>query len=82
VLVALADLEPGAPAIVRRISEVAEHEAPALLSMLAEHLIHEGSEVRVISSGVAPDELALSVGEEPFSLSLEAARLIWVEPLN
>ncbi len=79
VLVALADLEPGTPAIVRRISEVAEHDAPALLSMLAEHLIHEGSEVRVTPSEVAPDEVALSVGGEPFSLSLEAARLIWVE---
>jgi DtxR family Mn-dependent transcriptional regulator len=82
VLVALADLEPGTPAIVRRISEVAEHDAPALLSMLAEHLIHEGSEVRVTPSDVAPNEVALSVGGEPFSLSLEAARLIWVEALN
>jgi DtxR family Mn-dependent transcriptional regulator len=79
VLIALADLEPGTPAIVRRISEVAEHDAPALLSMLAEHLIHEGSEVRVAPSAVAPDEVALSVGGEPFSLSLDAARLIWVE---
>jgi DtxR family Mn-dependent transcriptional regulator len=82
VLVALADLEAGTPAIVRRISEVAEHDAPALLSMLAEHLIHEGSEVRVTPSDVAPDEVALSVGGEPFSLSLEAARLIWVEALS
>lgn len=79
VLIALADLEPGTPAIVRRISEVAEHDAPALLSMLAEHLIHEGSEVRVTPSTVAPDEVALSVGGEPFSLSLDAAKLIWVE---
>lgn len=82
VLVALADLETGTPAIVRRISEVAEHEAPALLSMLAEHSIHEGSEVRVTQFDVAPDEVALSVGGEPFSLSLEAARLIWVEALS
>lgn len=82
VLVALADLEPGTPAIVRRISEVAEHEAPALLSMLAEHSIHDGSEVRVIASDVGPDEVALTVAGEPFSLSLEAARLIWVEALS
>jgi DtxR family transcriptional regulator, Mn-dependent transcriptional regulator len=82
VLVALADLETGTPATVRRISEVAEHEAPALLSMLAEHSIHEGSEVRVTPSDVALDEVALSVDGEPFSLSLEAAALIWVEALN
>ncbi|MGA7834463.1 MAG: metal-dependent transcriptional regulator [Acidimicrobiales bacterium] len=78
-LVALADLEPGTPAIVRRISEVAEHEAPALLSMLAEHAIHEGSEVRLIDSDVATGEVGLTVAGESFSLSLEAARLIWVE---
>jgi DtxR family Mn-dependent transcriptional regulator len=81
VLVALADLEPGTPATVRRISEVAEHEAPALLSMLAEHAIHEGSEVRVIESNVGPNDVALRVAGEDLTLSLEAARLIWVETI-
>jgi DtxR family Mn-dependent transcriptional regulator len=80
-LVALADLEPGIPATVRRISEVAEHEAPALLSMLAQHAIHEGSEVRVIESPVGPNEVALSVAGEDLTLSLEAARLIWVQTI-
>jgi DtxR family Mn-dependent transcriptional regulator len=80
-LVALADLEPGTPATVRRISEVAEHEAPALLSMLAEHAIHEGSEVRVIESNVGPNDVALRVAGEDLTLSLEAARLIWVETI-
>ncbi len=81
VLVALADLEPGIPATVRRISEVAEHEAPALLSMLAEHAIHEGSEVRVIGSNVGLNEVALTVAGEDLKLSLEAARLIWVQTI-
>jgi DtxR family Mn-dependent transcriptional regulator len=81
VLVALADLEPGTPATVRRISEVAEHEAPALLSMLAEHAIHEGSEVRVIELNVGPGEVALTVAGEDLTLSLEAARLIWVQTI-
>jgi DtxR family transcriptional regulator, Mn-dependent transcriptional regulator len=79
VLVALADLEPGIPATVRRISEVAEHEAPALLAMLAEHGIHEGSEVRVVESNVGPSDLGLSVAGEELTLSLGAAQLIWVE---
>lgn len=79
VLVALADLEPGTSATVRRISEVAEHDAPALLSMLAEHAIHEGSEVTVATSDVGPGEVALSVRGEPFTLALDAAQLIWVE---
>jgi DtxR family Mn-dependent transcriptional regulator len=79
VLVALADLEPGTQATVRRISEVAEHDAPALLSMLAQHHIHEGSDVTVIESDVGPLEVALTVRGEPLTLSLEAAQLIWVE---
>jgi DtxR family transcriptional regulator, Mn-dependent transcriptional regulator len=81
VLVAVADLEPGIPATVRRISEVAEHEAPALLAMLAEHGIHEGSEVRVVESNVGPNDLALSVAGEELTLSLGAAQLIWVETI-
>ena len=79
VLVALADLEPGTPATVRRISEVAEHDAPALLSMLADHSIHEGSEVTVAPADVGPGEVALVVRGEPFTLALDAAQLIWVE---
>jgi DtxR family Mn-dependent transcriptional regulator len=81
VLVALADLEPETPALVRRISEVAEHEAPALLSMLAQHSIHWGSEVRVIESDVGPNEVSLVVAGTELTLSLDAARLIWVQTL-
>lgn len=81
VLVAVADLEPGVPATVRRISEVAEHEAPALLAMLAEHGIHEGSEVHVVESNVGPNDVALSVAGEELTLSLGAAQLIWVETI-
>ncbi len=81
VLVALADLEPDVPATVRRISEVAEHEAPALLAMLAQHGIHEGSEVRVVESNVGPNDVALSVAGEELTLSLGAAQLIWVETI-
>ncbi|MHB8380388.1 MAG: metal-dependent transcriptional regulator [Acidimicrobiales bacterium] len=79
VLIALADLEPEVPATVRRISEVAEHEAPALLSMLAEHAIKEGSEVKVVASGSGNHDVALVVADVPLTLSREAAQLIWVE---
>jgi len=79
VLTALADLELGIAATVRRISEVAEHEAPALLSMLAEHAIKEGSEVMVAASELGSHDVALVVAGEPLALSVEAARLIWVE---
>jgi DtxR family Mn-dependent transcriptional regulator len=78
-LVALADLEPGTPGFIRRISEVAEHEAPALLLMLAEHSIKEGTEVNVSDASLALDEVAITIAGAPLTLSMEAARLIWVE---
>jgi len=54
------------------------HEAPALLAMLAEHGIHEGSEVSVGSPTSDERPGALVAGEE-LTLSLGAAQLIWVE---
>lgn len=81
VLVALADLEPGTPGFIRRISEVAEHEAPALLLMLAEHSIKEGTEVSVCDARLALDEVDITIAGGPLTLSIEAAKLIWVEAL-
>ncbi len=78
-LVALADLEPGTPAIIRRISEIAEHEARSLLLMLAEHAIAEGSEVWVIDAKPGPEDIAIRMAGRSLTLSLEAARLIWVD---
>lgn len=78
-LIALADLEPGTPAIIRRISEIAEHEARALLAQLAEHAIREGSEVSVTDAELGPSDIAVRVAGETLTLPLEAARLIWVE---
>jgi DtxR family Mn-dependent transcriptional regulator len=79
VLIALADLEPGTPGTIRRISEVAEHEARALLLMLAEHHIHEGSEVAVTETDLGPNDVEIVIGGKPLALSIEAARLIWVD---
>jgi DtxR family transcriptional regulator, Mn-dependent transcriptional regulator len=78
-LVALADLLPGSAATVRRISEVAEHEAPALLAMLADHAIREGSEVNVAGSNGVIGDVAITVAGKPLTLSVKAAQLIWVE---
>lgn len=78
-LIALADLEPGTPATIRRISEVAEHEARALLLMLATHDIHEGSLVEVTETELGPSQVEIVIGAKPLTLSIEAARLIWVD---
>lgn len=78
-LVALAELEPRTLATIRRISEVAEHEARMLLSTLAEHAIKEGSEVAVSQMNLEADEVKVVIGGRPLMLTSAAARLIWVE---
>jgi DtxR family Mn-dependent transcriptional regulator len=78
-LIALADLAPGTVATIRRISEVAEHEARALLLMLAEHDIHEGSEVVVTETELGPGDVEILIEGKSLTLSIEAAGLIWVE---
>lgn len=78
-LLSLAELDRGVVAPIRRISEVAEHEARTLLTTLADHGVKEGTAVEV--TRVAPDGTSLSVrcGERTFELPLAAAQWIWVE---
>jgi DtxR family Mn-dependent transcriptional regulator len=80
-LTSLANLEPGVAARVRRISEVAEHEARALLTMLSEYGIAEGSEVEVLE---APSDGQVSVrgGTRTFVMPVASTRWIWVERLG
>jgi DtxR family Mn-dependent transcriptional regulator len=60
-LVRLDRLPPGAPARVVRISEVAEHEAPQLLSSLHDLGVTPGRRVEVRPGGPAP----AAAGREP-----------------
>ena len=79
-LVALADLRPGDPAAVRRISEIIEHESFELLRALAAAGVRTGVEVTVEPRGNG-DEITLAVGGRQHAISLapETARMIWVE---
>lgn len=78
-LVALADLGRGTTAVVRRISEVAEHEAPTLLTTLASHRISEGTTVAVESVAEDGEAMTVRVGEGTFELARAAAGSVWVE---
>ncbi len=78
-LIPLADLEPDTPARVRRISEVAEHEARSLLLMLAEHAVSEGSQISVVQTKLGPGDIAIRIDGECVALAVTAAQLIWVE---
>jgi DtxR family Mn-dependent transcriptional regulator len=77
-LVALHDVGTGVPTRVRRISEVAEHEARPLLTLLADHGIAEGTEVEVVAR--SGDAVEVRSGARSFALPASAARWIWVEP--
>jgi DtxR family Mn-dependent transcriptional regulator len=79
-LVALADLEPGATATVRRISEVAEHDAPQVLRQLESFGLVPGADVTIGDGGPGLGAIAVHVGDETVALGLDVAQLVWAEP--
>jgi DtxR family transcriptional regulator, Mn-dependent transcriptional regulator len=78
-LVSLADLEVGAPARVRRISEVAEHEGQILLQLLASYDIGEGCAVAVRARDSGQYAIAILDRDTTVELPVSAAAAIWVE---
>jgi len=79
-LMRLADLPPGEPAAVRRISEIIEHEAFQLLRELGAAGVRTGV---VVTVDCDERSVTLRVGPDyghPVRLAESAARLIWVEP--
>ena len=78
-LVRLDRLRSDEPAVVSRISEVAEHDAPQLLSLLHELGITPGRTVALRSSG-AP--LVVDVEGRQVEIDGGAARAVWVSPLG
>ena len=78
-LVALADLEPGATATVRRISEVAEHDAPQVLRQLESFGLVPGADGDDRRRGPGLGAIAVIVGGETVALGLDVARLVWAE---
>lgn len=79
-LLSLAELPPGDKARVRRISEVAEHDAPDLLRRLDSHGLVTGAEVVVAPDHSSDDALTVDMGDRTMALGISTARLIWVEP--
>ncbi|MGZ8606805.1 MAG: metal-dependent transcriptional regulator [Actinomycetota bacterium] len=79
-LVSLADLEPDTPAFVRRISEVAEHDAPDLLRLLHDSGVEIGTRVQVTGGRNTTGAISLRTGRRTIAFGTEVARSIWVEP--
>jgi DtxR family Mn-dependent transcriptional regulator len=79
-LIALADLEPGTPATVQRVSEVAEHDAPDLLRELDAYGLVTGARITVTDADRSVQAVPVEVGGKTRPIGTEVARLIWVEP--
>jgi DtxR family Mn-dependent transcriptional regulator len=78
-LIALADLARGDSARVRRISEVAEHDAPDLLELLGRNGLVTGAVVSIADDGSSDDAVTVEIGGKAMALGTATARLIWVE---
>jgi DtxR family transcriptional regulator, Mn-dependent transcriptional regulator len=79
-LVPLADLEPGVPATVQRVSEVAEHDAPELLRELDAYGLVTGARITVTDADRSVQAVPVEVGGKTRPIGAGVARLIWVEP--
>jgi DtxR family Mn-dependent transcriptional regulator len=78
-LVALADLPPHTPAHVRRVSEVAEHDAPQLLRQLLSYGLVTGAAVNVADVHDSIGAVPVEIGGRTMALGTKVAGLIWVE---
>jgi DtxR family Mn-dependent transcriptional regulator len=79
-LIALADLVPGTPATVQRVSEVAEHDAPDLLRELDAYGLVTGARITVTDADRSVQAVPVEVGGKTRPIGTGVARLIWVEP--
>jgi DtxR family Mn-dependent transcriptional regulator len=79
-LIALSDLDHGVPARVRRISEVAEHDAPDLLRELDAYGLVTGARIVVAQADASVQAIPVEVEGKTRPIGTAIARLIWVEP--
>jgi DtxR family transcriptional regulator, Mn-dependent transcriptional regulator len=78
--VRLANLKPGARAVVSRVSEVAEREAPLLLAYLHERTLVPGREIALLEVDGVGGTLRIKAAEHEVTLSRDTAGKLWVVP--
>jgi DtxR family Mn-dependent transcriptional regulator len=76
---ALRDLAPGTRSVVRRVSEVAEHDAPQMLRFLGDSGLHLGAEVEATEHNPGAGTVIVRVGDKLVAMSLDVAGKIWVD---
>ncbi|MDA1004039.1 MAG: metal-dependent transcriptional regulator [Chloroflexi bacterium] len=75
---ALSTLSTGDCAPLLRISEVAEHEVPDLLSFLGEHGFALGREIQVLEVSRGAGTVTVRVNGSAVAMSMEVAGKVWV----
>ena len=78
--VRLATLESGTRASVSRVSEVAEREAPTLLTYLHERGLTPGRDIAVIEVDGVARTIRVRAGKRSVTLSHDTAAKLWVVP--
>jgi DtxR family Mn-dependent transcriptional regulator len=78
--VRLASLKAGSRAAVSRVSEVAEREAPTLLTYLHERGLTPGRAVSVLEVDGVGRTISIRAGKRPVTLSHDTAAKLWVVP--
>ena len=78
--VRLASLQAGATASVSRVSEVAEREAPMLLTYLHQRGLTPGKQVAVVEIDVVAGTIRIRAKKRLVTLSHDTASKLWVVP--
>ena len=78
--VRLSTLAGGTKAVVSRVSEVAEREAPLLLGYLHERDLVPGRSLEVLEVDSVGRTVKLRSGEREITLSHETGAKLWVVP--
>jgi DtxR family transcriptional regulator, Mn-dependent transcriptional regulator len=78
--VRLASLKAGTHASVSRVSEVAEREAPTLLTYLHERGLTPGREIAVLEVDAVARTIRVRSGKRSVTLSHDTAAKLWVVP--
>ncbi len=78
--VRLSSLQTGDRARLTRVSEVAEREAPRLLTYLQQRELTPGREVRIVEADDVGKTLRVRIADREVTLSHETASKVWAVP--
>ena len=78
----LTNVQAGAQAVVTRVSEVAEREAPLLLAYLHQRHLTPGRAIKVVEIDEVARTVRVQVADREVTLSHETAAKLWATPVK